>query len=148
SPPTTAAAEEPRPREWGMMLRHFTIRPCARSPEAARPRSTARTTRWSGLSGTCPEPSPSTSTTSPDSVVSTTISSYNPTARPRLSNPGPRLALDAGTVAPAVRPAGRTRVMGSAQTQLRDDGDRVDGHRRHRRHAGEGRVGILETVAG
>ena len=63
-----------------------------------------------GSTGTCPAPSPSTSTTKPESVVSTMISSQRLSARPRLSKPGPRLALDAATTAVAVSPAGRVCV--------------------------------------
>ena len=72
---------------------------------------------------------------SPESVVSTAISSYRASAMPRLSNPGPRLALDAATVALAVSPTGSVRVIRSGQSELFDDGRRVDRQRCHRRHA-------------
>src|SRR5882757_9193279 len=87
-----------------------TFCPAASTPAAVSPRSMARTTRCDESSGTWPAPSPSTSTRRPDSVVWTSISSYRLSASPRLSNPGPRFALDAATTALAARPAGRIRV--------------------------------------
>src|SRR5271163_3885665 len=89
-----------------MKLRQRTTRPAALTPAACRPRSMARTTKCSGPSGTWSAPSPSTVTSKPESVVSTTISSQRLNARPRLSKPGPRLALDADTTELATRPAG------------------------------------------
>ena len=80
-----------------------TTSPGALTPRACSPRSTARTTRCSASSGTWSAPSPSTSTTRPESIVSRTISSMRFSARPMLSNPGPRLALDADTTALATR---------------------------------------------
>ena len=131
-PPTTAAADDPRPRECGMSLRQNTFSPAAATPAAARPRSMARTTRCDESSGTWPAPSPSTSMVRPDSVVSTSISSYRLSARPRLSNPGPRFALDAATTALAARPAGRIRVTGRSsalrQSELGDHRNGVDRH--------------------
>ena len=133
-PPTTAAADEPSPRECGMSLRQRTFRPAARHPAARRPRSIARTTRCSESSGTWPAPSPSTSTVRPESVVSTMISSYRLSARPRLSKPGPRLALDAATT--AGQPSGRQAESASPTVTPRpsscDDGAGVDRNGRHR----------------
>jgi hypothetical protein len=50
---------------------------------------------------------------SPESVVSTMISSYMLNARPILSNPGPRFALEAATTALAAKPGGRVCVTNS-----------------------------------
>src|SRR5690349_7683168 len=139
-PPTTAAADDPNPRECGISLRQRTLRPLAVTPAACRPCSMARTTKCVASSGTWPAPSPSTSIVRPESVVSTTISSYRLSARPRLSKPGPRLALEAATTAVAVSPAGRV-FTSSDQAQLLDDGGGIDGHRRDSRHALERGVG-------
>lgn len=84
--------------------------PGARTPTACRPRSRARTTRWSASTGSWPAPSPSTVTTKPEEVVSTVISSHRLNARPMLSKPGPRFALEAETTAVATSPAGSIGV--------------------------------------
>lgn len=53
---------------------------------------------------------PSTVTTKPEEVVSTVISSHRLNARPMLSKPGPRFALEAETTAVATSPAGSIGV--------------------------------------
>ena len=76
-------------------------------------------------------PRPSTSTVSPSAATATSISSYRPSASPSVSNPGPRLADDAGTrtrtsvglpTAPTVAGGGRAALLNPTQEGTMLDG--------------------------
>src|SRR5258708_6936221 len=78
-----------------------------------------------------------------------------PNAIPSESNPGPRLALDAGTRAVTDMPAGSVRVinwlsreLNSGQLEFVGDRDRVDPNRLYLRHSQQRGVGILEPITG
>ena len=110
TPATAAAAEDPRPRECGMTLWQVIFRPRTVAPASRRPARTARTTRCRSSSGTSPSPSPWTMTSRPESVASTSTTSVKSTARPRVSNPGPRFAEEAGTVTLTARPTATSDI--------------------------------------
>ena len=76
TPATTAAAEEPSPRPCGIALCACSRRPgIGGRPQASVARRTARTTRCSWSSGTCPAPSPSTVISSPSASTSAATTS-------------------------------------------------------------------------
>ena len=95
-PPTMAADDEPRPRLCGIRLVQARCSPGGETSIAAKVASIERTTRWRSSSGTSPAPSPATCTSSPSATSATRVSASS-RAIPRQSNPGPRLALVAGT---------------------------------------------------
>src|SRR3954453_9665474 len=98
TPPTIAAADEPRPRPCGIRLAQTTSNPRGRPPSRLNASYIALTTRLRALRATLAAPMPATSTVRPgSSVTRTTMSSYSESARPSASNPGPRFALVAGT---------------------------------------------------
>ena len=96
-PATAAAAEEPRPRAKGMRLsERKSRRPGRRRGRTCR---AAWTSRLLSPRGSVPAPSPAISTTAgPRPSISSRVSSLRRSrARPRQSNPGPRLLVEAGT---------------------------------------------------
>ena len=74
-PPTTAAADEPSPRECGMSLRQRTFSPLTDDAGCLQPALDGPHHQVGRVQRNLPAPSPSTSTMRPESVVSTTISS-------------------------------------------------------------------------
>src|SRR5690606_28627323 len=145
TPATTAAAEDPSPRECGMALRQRRARPGTLTSRYRQACRNARTTRCDSSVGTAdmsPAPASITSTCRPDSVTVTSMTSCNPNAMPNVSNPEPTFAVDAGTVivyfTPTLIPGlfdaplprgGGARIGALRQFQCRRDRTRVDGER-------------------
>src|SRR6185437_5001409 len=142
TPAAIVAALEPSPRASGMRFRIANESPAGSAPAAAK----ARTNRLAPAVATPSAPSPSTRT-SPASppATDTTTSLRSSSATARQSNPGPRLADEAGAV--TLSRSGKDRLRAGRERDLLEAVDL-------RRAAqdlgalGAGGVGILEAVAG
>src|SRR4051794_25393809 len=132
-----AAAEEPSPLPCGITFSARSRSPPALNPAVPSVSRTVRIIRWVSSVGSEEDPSPATwARKTPSSVVSSVTVSYRPRARPRLSNPGPRLALVAGTCTlthcPALTTA-RSKILKASLLQAQGcrhaDDVEVDLHR-------------------
>src|SRR4029077_2102049 len=95
TPAAIVAALEPSPRASGMRFRIANASPAGSAPAAAN----ARTNRLDSSAGRPSAPSPSTATATPSPPGADTTTSFrSSSATARQSNPGPRLADDAGAV--------------------------------------------------
>src|SRR2546428_10019381 len=116
SPPTQAAALEPRPREVGMRFTHASSHPVNARPAASYASFTPRATTLppSRARRSAPSPSIFTLARSPSSA---TTSLWSASASPSASKPGPRFADVAG-----MRTWTRTRLQ-PLEEPVRGEGD-------------------------
>src|SRR6202012_5144573 len=147
-----AAADEPRPRACGIRLAQRRASPGGWPSNISNVCRMARTTRCASPAFAVSDPSPATAMDRPPAVTRASTTSCRDTARPRLSNPGPRLALVAGTrtltarsvietVRHQARPTSSQAEGGGGRAGVGGDGGRGRG-------AGQGPVRVLQAVAG
>ena len=119
SPASVAAALLPSPRARGIRLSDSTRRSPGRYPVSSKTAYMATKTGLVSSHGSDSEPSPTKDISTPDPGNSLTMRVWwRASANPMQSKPGPRLAVDAGTVTRILTPA---RVR-SARTVLQSLG--------------------------
>src|SRR4029079_4127347 len=135
---TQAAADEPSPRSSGIRFTPWSATAGTMPPPTRAACAISFETMSVPSVGSSPAPCPSHVTPCAASV-STVTSFHRSRAKPKQSNPGPRLAEVAGT---------RAVSFTTSQAELSGDGRRVRRDGRGLRGAGDGPLRILEPVSG